>query len=173
MPYSFNKPLSKKITYRFLFYEIAAILLILLHIVGLNFIDINGIIPDFLTILIVWIALSEGQFIALFAAFLIGLQYDVLSIDVLGTNALSKTFAAFVAGFFYSEKFKSERIGSFYFLPIVFVTAFVHNIIYYFFYIRASSLNFVDFFLEYGLWMSVYTTLISVIAVFIKMPKKY
>lgn len=171
MAYKLKMDSKRATTLRYALYEVVALLMIMIHLIFFRFIDIEGITPNLLVILVVWIAISEGQFKALFAGFLIGLQYDIISMDVMGTNALTKTIVAFVAGFFYSEKKGSDKIGSFYFLPIVFVSSFIHNLVYYLFYIETSNLEFWGFFLKYGLWMSVYTTLISVIAIFIKMPK--
>ena len=60
----------------------------------IDFISIGGIKPDLLLILCVWITLSEGQYEGLITAFVLGLLNDIVSFDVIGTNALSKVVAA-------------------------------------------------------------------------------
>ena len=94
---------------RYVIYGITALLIALAHVIMLNLISVSGITPDLLTILVVWIALREGQFTGIIAGFLCGLLFDLVSYDVVGTNALAKTFAGFAAGFFYKEKNKDRK----------------------------------------------------------------
>ncbi len=157
---------------RYIGYAISTLLLLLVHILVLNLFSLWGFTPDLLLILAVWIALSEGRFTGLFAGFFIGLMFDIITNDVVGTNALSKTIAAFVAGFFYREGKTARTIGSLRFLLIVFLSSLVHNLVYFFFYIKASELSYTSFFIENGLAISLYTTVFAVFAMFIKMPKR-
>ena len=94
---------------KLIIYPIVTILLGLFQISIVNFIEIGGVSPNLMIILVVWIAINEGQFIALFAAFLIGIFYDFIKMDVIGTNALSLLISAFLCGFFYKEG-KSDLI---------------------------------------------------------------
>ena len=158
--------------WRYIGYAILAIVLSIVHLVMINFIQVGGLTPDFLLILCIWIAIREGQFTGLFAAFLIGLFFDFISSDVIGTNALSKTVAAFIAGFFYKEGKASQIIHSFPFLIIVLACSFVHNIVYFFFYIKSSQLNFFNFFIKYGIALSFYTTVFATFVVLFKIPRK-
>ena len=153
---------------RLLVYAVVAILLTIIDIVFLNFISIGGITPDLLLILVVWISIYEGQFIGIFSGFAIGLLFDIASMDVLGTNALTKTVAALVAGFFYREGKEARIIGSISFLAIVLLCSVIHNLIYFFFYIKLSEISFLSFFLKYGIALSVYTTVFAVFGMLMK-----
>ena len=152
-------------------YAFLAVLLSILDIVLMDFISINGLNPDFLLILVVWIALSEGQFYALFAGFVCGLIYDLVSFDVIGTNALAKTLVALIAGWFYNENKININIGGYRFLIIVFITSVAHNLVYYFLYIKFSEISFFPFFIRYGLAISFYTTIIAIFPMLLKIPK--
>lgn len=157
---------------RYIIYGIVALLLSLVDVVFIDIIQIEGITPDLLLILCVWIALAEGQFVALFAAFGIGLLYDSISADVIGTNALAKVAATFFAGFFYRESAIKKSLNSYKFVLVVLFASFVHNLIYFFFYIKAGDINFFNFFVRYGIATSFYTTVMSIIAILIKIPEK-
>lgn len=157
---------------RYIYYAVIALILSIIDMLFIDIIQIEGITPDLLLILCIWIALAEGQFVALFAAFGIGLVYDLISADVVGTNALAKVSAAFVAGFFHKERNLKQNLNSIRFVLVVLLAAFVHNIIYYFFYIKAGEMQFFSFFLRYGIAASFYTTIISIIAILVKIPEK-
>jgi len=143
-------------------YAVAAMLLSVIHVVFLRFISVSSVTPDLLLILTVWIALYEGQFYGMVAGFACGILFDVVSADVIGTNALSKTIAGFVAGYFYREGTAAQTIGSYRFLLIIGVAAFVHNLLYFFFYIQPMQVSFGTFFLKYGVATTLYTTVAGV-----------
>jgi rod shape-determining protein MreD len=163
---------KKSITLRFIYYGIVALVLAVIKVVLLDLIAVSSITPDLILILVVWIALKEGQFVALFAGFTCGLLFDIVSIDVIGTNALTKTIVGLIAGWFYKENQADFTIGSFRFLGIVFLCSVVHNLVYNVFYIRPSQIDFATFFLKYGLATSLYTTVIAVFPMFIKQRRK-
>jgi rod shape-determining protein MreD len=163
----------KKLTNtKLILYPLIAVILCLTQISLINFIEIGGLTPNLLIILTVWITISEGQFIGLFAGFGIGLLFDIFSLDVIGTNALAQTVAAFISGWFYKVGKENLILGNFRFILIVFLGAFVHNIIYFFLYLKVSELNFINFFLKYGIATSFYTTVFSVIVVLLKIPRR-
>ena len=54
---------------RYIVYGVLAIILALFNFAFVDIISIEGLSPDFLIILCVWIALYEGQFIGIIAAF--------------------------------------------------------------------------------------------------------
>ncbi len=172
MKLMFDPIKSKNVTQNYIIYGAVAIILSLLQISLLNLIEVKGITPDLLLILVVWITLAEGQFTGLFFGFGIGLLFDFITLDVIGTNALTKTIAAFFVGYFYKEGYVSERLGSFFFVLITLVTAVIHNLIYYIFYIRLSDLNYLDFFIRYGLATSAYTGVFAIIAMLLNIPRK-
>lgn len=157
---------------RFIRYSIALLLISVIHLTFLDFISVGGLTPDLVLILCVWIALKEGRFAGISAAFVCGLFFDIVSLDVIGMNALSKTAAAFLAGSFYREGHSDQIIGSFLFLIIVLLSALLNNFIYFFFYLKPSEASLISFFLKYGLASALYTTLFAIFPLFTKIPKK-
>jgi rod shape-determining protein MreD len=141
-------------------------------VVLIDLVAIGGMTPDLLIILTVWITLKEGRFKGLFAGFAIGLLFDLISTDVIGTNALTKTIVAFVAGAFFKEGKSDSIIGSLKFLVIVFICSVIHNLIYFFFYLRVTDVSLWGFFIEYGLAMSLYTTIVAIFPMLAKIPRK-
>lgn len=153
---------------RYVIYGIIALMLTLAHVIFLNLISVSGITPDLLTILVVWIAIREGQFNGILAGFICGLLFDVVSYDVIGTNALAKMFAGFTAGFFFKEKNNELTLGSLYFILAVLASSFVHNMIYFFFYIRPTEISFWGFFFRYGIASTLYTTVAALFPMLVK-----
>lgn len=151
--------------FKLIVYPIIALILCLIQTSFVPFIEIGGVSPNLLIILTVWIALNEGQFIALFAGFLIGIVYDLFNLDLVGTNALSLLVASFISGFFYKEGKTLLIIRSFKFFLIILFSAIAHNFIYYFLYLKLSDINFINFFLKYGIASSLYTTIFGFIPI--------
>ncbi|HPU23364.1 MAG TPA: rod shape-determining protein MreD [Candidatus Kapabacteria bacterium] len=167
-----NKYYLIQIQIRYIVYAILALLLMLVELLFIDIIAIESVTPDLLLILCVWITLAEGQFVGLFFAFGIGLIFDVISGDVIGTNALAKLVASYVAGFFHKERNIKSNLNTLRFTLVVLVSAFIHNIIYFFFYLKPAETSFWQFFLQYGVSATLYTMLFSAIAILIKIPAK-
>lgn len=167
----FNNTKKQSIIKRYAIYLLIAIALSLIDIILLDFISIDGLTPDLLLIFCVWVSLSEGQFEGMIMAFTFGLIFDILSLDVLGTNALANTFVGLIAGWFYKENKVEQNIGSFRFLFIVFISSVAHNLIYFFLYVKFTNLAFIPFFGKYGLAISFYTTVLAIFPMLLKMPK--
>ncbi|MBM4178909.1 MAG: rod shape-determining protein MreD [Ignavibacteria bacterium] len=146
---------------RYIGYGVIALLLSVVHVVFLRFMQVSSVTPDLLLIFTVFIAIYEGQFTGMIAGFLCGLLFDAVSTDVIGTNALAKTLAGFVAGYFYHENHGVQFVGSFNFLLVIALCGFVHNLVYNFFFIRPMQVSFWIFFLQYGLAATLYTTVTS------------
>ena len=173
MKVKYEQQKNKKDTaLRFVKYSIAALLLSVVHVVFLDLISVGGITPDLLLILLIWIVLAEGPFPGLFAGFFIGLLFDIVSADVIGTNALAKTVAAFIAGWFAREGTLEHRIGRFRFLVVVFVCSLAHNLVYFFFYIKLSEISYFSFFMKYGIAISSYTTVFAIFAMLFRYTRK-
>lgn len=153
-------------------YALVALLLSVANALFIEFIEIGGLTPDLLLILVVWIALSEGQFVGLFFGFGIGILFDLTTNDVIGTNALAKTVVAFIAGYFYKEGKQEQTIGSVRFLFTVFIASVFHNIIYFFFYIKVSEMDYWSLFTQYGIAISLYTTIMSVFGMLLMIPRR-
>lgn len=146
---------------RYVLYAITGLLLAVLHVVFVRLISVQGIAPDLLLVLTVWIALSEGQFIALYAGFICGLLFDIVSADVLGTNALAKTIAGFTAGYFFRPTEIPKSLGGIRLLLAVGLSSFIHNLAYFFFYVRPTEMSFTGFFLQYGIATTLYTVVVA------------
>ncbi len=169
-------PLSNTLTrndvIRYINYAIVALLLILMQMTVIDFIAIGNITPDLLIILTVIIAINEGQFKAVFAGFLIGLLFDAFTIDIIGTNALTKTVVAFFAGFFYREGEAKKLIGTYKFLIIVLIASLIHNFIYNIFYLKLSETSLLLFFLKYGVAAALYTTIFAIFPMLFRITRK-
>ena len=172
MKYDFDISVKRSELIRYIYYVVIALLLTVLHVSLIDFISIGGITPDLIIILCVWVAISEGQFIGLFGGFLFGLILDIVTMDVIGTNALSKLFVAFAAGFFFKEGAARKIIGSYKFLLIVLGCSIFHNAIYQFFYLKASEASFIMFFMKYGIATALYTTIFAIFPMLSRIPRK-
>jgi rod shape-determining protein MreD len=157
---------------RYIIYAVLAIILSLVQFSLLNFVEVQGITPDLLLILCAWISIREGRFAGTVAGFLIGLTLDIVSFDLVGINAFTKTIAGFVAGSFHKEGKEMMILHGLKFLLIVFISSFIHNLIYFFFYIKLSNLTFLSFFLKYGVAFSFYTTVFAVIPMLIRRKER-
>jgi len=169
MKLEFRQKQSKVRTY--IIYFLTAIVLSLVQLILVPLIDVNGISPDLLILLVVIIVLNEGKFWGLFAGFAVGLLFDVISLDVIGTNALAKTVVAFITGWFYSEGKSDIIIGNIKFIFIVLMVAFVNNVIYNFLYVSATDLSFINFFLKYGIASAFYSTVFAVFPMLFKIKR--
>lgn len=172
MPRFFERSPREKQIIKISAYIIAAVTFSIIHVVLLDLISINGLMPNLLLILCVWISISEGQLIGIIAGFAIGLFFDYVSGDLIGTNALTKMIAAFIAGYFYREGKVRQTMASYRFLLAVFLASIGHNLIYYFLYIKSTEIDYISFFIKYGLAESVYTTVVSLIGMLINMPRR-
>ena len=144
-----------------------AIALSFVHLLIVRFIGIEEVTPDLLLILVVWIAISNGQMSGIIAGFVIGLVMDGITGDVLGTNALAKTFAGFIAGFFFNENKVYLTLGNYPALLITLLCAVVHNFIYYFFHVHYAETTFTVFIYKYCIASSLYTTVFAIIPMLI------
>lgn len=157
---------------RIAIYSFLAVFLSIVQFGLLNFIEVDGITPDLPLLLCIWISLREGRFFGIIAGFLIGITLDFFSFDLLGTNALTKTIAAFISGTFYKEGKEEINLKTTKFLLIVFISSFIHNLIYFFFYIQITNISFFNFFFRYGVAFSFYTTVFGIFPMVVKRNKK-
>ena len=152
---------------RFIIYALSAMVLSIFDILGADTISIGGMTPDFLIILCVLISMIEGQFYGTIAGFCIGLFFDIISFDLIGTNTLAKTVVGFFAGYFSRPGFIRSDIGSIKFIFILFISSIINNLLYYIFFIKPMEMTFLDFFFRYGLAMAFYTTVFGIFAMII------
>lgn len=147
---------------RLILYAFLTILLSFFQMIGLGIVAIDGITPDLLLILTVWIALREGRFVGMLSGFFIGYFFDLISLDTPGTNALAKVIVAFIAGMLFKEGKENLILGSFRFLIYVFACAVINNMIYFTLRIKLVDFTFQAFILKYALAFSFYTTVFAI-----------
>ena len=155
--------------------HVRLILLTILFLIFQNtvvsFTSVLNIIPDVMLIWIVYIAVTNGQITATVYGFGIGLAIDLVSGEFLGLYALCKTIAGFLAGYFYHENKIEMTLSNYRFLVIVGVISFVHNIIYFIIFTRGSDVGFFAAIFQFGIFSSLYTTVIASIPMFVYMRK--
>ncbi len=146
---------------RYVAYAMIALLLSLAQRLLLGGIEVGGVAPDLLLIFAVMIALGEGQFVGMLAAFGAGLIFDSVNVGAFGSSALAKVISVYVAGMFYREGMYKITVGSMKFLGIIALSSFVNNIIKNFFALRLTEVDFIDFFVTYGVSETLYTTVFA------------
>jgi rod shape-determining protein MreD len=144
-----------------------SVLLMTLQTTIVTFTSIGNIVPDILLIWIVYIAVTEGQMKSTVIGFLIGLTMDLVSGQFLGLSALTKTIAGFLAGYFYHENKIEITLGNYQFMVIVAVASLVHNVIYFVIFTQGSDVGLVTAIVEFGLFSTIYTTIVAMIPMFI------
>lgn len=140
-----------------------AVILIVVQASFTDMISIGGIAPDLVLIFIVYLAVREGQLYALPWGFFLGLVLDLSGGTVIGLSALSKTAAAFTAGYFYSENKITMTLATYRFLLLVLFTAFVHNVIYFLIFTLGSGIGLFTAVFGYGLASAVFTSTVAVL----------
>ncbi len=89
---------------KYISYVLLSLVTLLVQITLLRYIAINTITPDLLLLLIIYIALREGQIAGLLFGFAVGFTEDLCTSSVLGLSALSKVLVGYIAGLFYGVK---------------------------------------------------------------------
>jgi rod shape-determining protein MreD len=144
-------------------YVVKAVVLLLLQASLVDMISLKGISPDLLLIFIVYIAVREGQMYVLPWGFALGLILDFSTGTVIGLSALSKSAAAFTAGYFYSENKITMTLSTYRFLLLVFFTAFVHNAIYFTIFTMGSGIGLFSAVFGLGLASALFTSTVAIL----------
>ena len=126
-------------------------------------ISINGVIPDFILILLVFYAVKYGQIYGTVLGFVYGFLFDLITGSLLGSAMLSKTIAGFVAGYFSNENKREAYLKSYIFSLIVLLCTLIDTIVYSFFSTIDLSKNVFALFFEQALLPALYTAVISII----------
>jgi len=154
-------------------YLVKALVLIVVQANLPDIISIRGIAPDLLLIFIVYLAVKEGQMYVLPWGFFLGLVLDLSTGTVIGLSALSKTVAAFTAGFFYSENKIAMILGTYRFLLFVLIAAFIHNAIYFAVFTLGTDIGFFGAVFGVGLASALFSTTIAVIPMLVNARKRF
>ncbi len=144
-------------------YVFKAVVLLIVQANLVDMVSLKGITPDLLLIFIVYLAVKEGQMYALPWGFFLGLVLDLSTGTVIGLSALSKTVAAFTAGYFYSENKITMTLATYRFLLLVFFTAFIHNAIYFVIFTMGGDIGFLGAVFGVGLASALFTTTVAIL----------
>jgi rod shape-determining protein MreD len=144
-------------------YVFKAVVLLLVQANLVDMVSLKGITPDLLLIFIVYLAVREGQMYALPWGFFLGLVLDLSTGTVIGLSALSKTVAAFTAGYFYSENKITMTLATYRFLLLVFLTAFIHNAVYFVIFTMGGDIGFLGAVFGVGLASALFTTTVAIL----------
>ncbi|HLE31316.1 MAG TPA: rod shape-determining protein MreD [Bacteroidota bacterium] len=140
--------------------------LLLLQTAFVPLLSLGGMVPDLLLIWVVYAALRRGQIEATIAGFLVGLLQDLVSIQLFGLAALSKTIAGFLAGYFYNENKTDQTLGTYRFLLVVGLCSLGHNIPYFMIFFQGSDASPALATMQYTLATTAYTIAISALPMF-------
>lgn len=146
------------VRHRYFKYLIYLICVTFLQIIIAPLISIDSVAPDFFIIFVVWLAIKEPPTFALIVVFFIGILSDIIFLDVLGTNALCKTIAAYSATLFYKEGEYSQTIKKYKFPLLVLLAAFLHNVVISVIYSDEGNLDYLFHYLKYTTLSTLYTT---------------
>jgi rod shape-determining protein MreD len=156
-----------------LFYSVILIILTLLQLTLLPLIVINESQPNILNLLAIWIVLREGKLIGFLAAFIIGIIFDILTLQVVGVGSFAFLVSALIASFFYRQGKEELVLGSYKFIFIVFISILASNLIQNIFYVRLTQVDFWLIFIFKWLGSTIYTTIISLIPYYITFKKRH
>jgi len=145
---------------------LAVLALLLLQTTFVPFLSIGGFLPDPLLLWVVYVAIRRGQMEATITGFLVGLLQDAVSMQFFGLGALTKTIAGFVAGYFFNDNSTEQTLGSYRFLTILFLSSFVHNIVYYGIFLQGIQDSVFSTMIEFSLVTSLYTVVVGVFPMF-------
>jgi rod shape-determining protein MreD len=151
----------------FAFFPVAIIQFLFVPMVA-----IGTIIPDLVTILLVYYALRYGQIYGTVLGSIFGLLFDIISGGILGSAMFSKTISGFVAGYFYNENKIEFNTQTMFFIVIVFVSSTINS----FFYLLLTSseikLTAAYLILEQGILPGIYTAVVSIPVVIFNQNRK-
>jgi rod shape-determining protein MreD len=133
---------------------------VILQLVIVPLISIEGITPDFITIVLIYFVLSSGQFYGTVLGFTFGLIFDLVSGGVLGSAMFAKTLTGFLAGYFYNENKIEYNTQTYVFVVVVFIISTVDSIIYTAL-SSAAQKSLVTLLLFSGILPGVYSAIIS------------
>ncbi|MBS4028938.1 MAG: rod shape-determining protein MreD [Ignavibacteriales bacterium] len=148
---------------RFIRYILWGVVLLAIQTTLVRLFSVENVLPDIVTIWLVYVALKEGQIAGTISGFISGLLIDFVSGDFLGLSALTKTLCGFIAGFFYDE-FKTNQIfGTYRFFFAVLISSLLHNVVYFAVYLFGTDITLVAAVLHYGVGTTAYTSAVSLI----------
>jgi rod shape-determining protein MreD len=155
-----------------LYQIVFGIALVIIQTLTSDAISVAGVTPDFALIYLIWIVIRKGQLRGELSGFALGLGLDILSGGILGSQALSKTVAGFLLGYFYNEEKSNQRLRNWPFLLFVALAAVINNVIYYILFTQART-GFLEYLTERGGYGVLYTTIVAIIPMIYFSRKTY
>lgn len=132
-------------------------------------IAIYQIQPDFLLIVVVWLARYEKQFTGTIAGFGVGLLQDIYSSGFLGLMALAKSVTGFIAGRFGITESKNKPHGI---LLTLLICCVIHEVIFQTIYYLGTGQSWLKIFFRFILPGSAYTFVLGMI-IYQILPHRY
>lgn len=153
---------------RVVVYILASVVLLALQTTVARFLSVAGIVPDFLVVWIVYVAIRRGQLAATLTGFLLGICVDLISgpDGMLGLEALAKTLAGFTAGYFFNENKTIQSLGGYVILLAIGAASLVHNVVYFLIFLQGTDIGWWSSLLRYGFPATVYTTCVGLLPMF-------
>ena len=149
--------------YLFLF-----ILSIILKITLAPLFAIKDITPDLILILVIYIAYQKGRIWGVISGCLAGLCFDLLGTGLLGLSSLTKSIAAFTAGYFVSDQME-RQFGVF--VGLSFIVVFIHDFLYFLIAFLGTDIGFWNTLFKHIFPTTIYTVVFMIIIHLLK-PKK-
>lgn len=140
--------------------------LLLLQTTFIPLLSLGGMVPDLLLVWVVYTALRRGQVETTIAGFLVGLLQDLVSTQLFGLAALSKTIAGFLAGYFYNENKTDQTLGTYRFLLVVGLCSLAHNGIYFLIFLQGTDVSLILTTMQFSLATTAYTMAVSALPMF-------
>jgi len=156
----------KRIGFPLIFFILAAVI----QVTFVPLLSFNLIGPDFVTIVLVFYTLKNGQLFGTLCGFIFGFLFDLISGGILGSAMFSKTITGFFAGYFFNENKIDYYLSSFIFIGLVFLAGTLDAIVYTFIYSNEMLSNFTALFFMRGLLPGAFTAVVS-LPVIIFYPK--
>ncbi len=145
--------------------------LLVLQLTVIPLISIYGIVPNLIIITAIYYALLGGQIYGMLLGFIFGFFYDLFSGGVLGASMLSMTISVFISGYFYNENRIDTNTASYFFLVILFISAFANSLVYSFSSNFNPEIKFSSLLFEGALLPAAYTTIFGFAIIVFNMRK--
>ena len=133
---------------------IVIFLVVIIQSTLIPLIDIKGVVPDLVLIFIVYWSCPKGRRQGVVWGFLGGILQDLALGTTAGIFALSKSLACYLA---FSFPWNCQRSDTLLMSIMLFVAAFLHQIVYFIFTSVKAEAGFLALFLRYGFPSVLYT----------------
>ena len=138
---------------------------VLIQLTVIPFVSVQGVVPDLLLIAVVYLSISYGQIFGTVTGASYGLLYDFISGTLIGSHMLSKTVAAFVAGYFSSETKRDKYLYTYSFSVVIFISGLIDATIFSFFSVIDFNTNIFLALFNHALMPSIYSSIVSIMVV--------